>query len=72
MKKETKAKLVVSFAVAIVFVIGAASCNTSSSLSSAIGGATGVTKSDRDGVMYQIDDSEAEFHQVYVEGKDMD
>ena len=78
MKKVTKIKLIVSAIVGIAFVIGATSCNTTSAYEKAYEKAakkdakTYGNASSKDGVMHQIDDSGVEYHQVYIEGKEID
>lgn len=78
MKKVTKIKLMVSAIVGIAFVIGATSCNTTSAYEKAYEKAakkdakTYGNASSKDGVMHQIDDSGVEYHQVYIEGKEID
>ena len=64
MKKETRLKLMLSLLIGTIFVIGAARCNNDSTTS--ISGSMS-----RDGAEIQIDNSESEFHQLYLEEKEV-
>ena len=64
MKKEIRLKLMLSLLIGTIFVIGAASCNNDST--------TSVSASmSRDGAEIQIDNSESEFQQLYLEEKEV-
>ena len=64
MKKEIRLKLMLSLLIGTIFVIGAASWNNDST--------TSVSGSmSRDGAEIQIDNSESEFQQLYLEEKEV-